>query len=364
MGREATTPTFGRTTFSAPAPDGTIAAPMLAIKNHTPFTSAIVPGLDKEGFDTATVVVKGTFALGGARLSIAAEQAPISYGDEHFGDPAFSSVKRESDTCPAKRGTDVVLTGHAYAPHRGVESVDVALAAGPVRKVVRVFGDRAWFRSLGSYSMSDPLPFDRVPLIYERAFGGTDTEGANPANHGVERRNPVGAGFSTGPNGKPIEGLVLPNLEDPAALIESPEDRPEPAGFGFTGRGWSPRASYAGTYDEAWKAARFPFLPDDFDERYFQGAHPDLICAAPLRGGEQVLVQNASDLGELRFALPTVALSITARIKGVAAEHVPRLDTVQIEPDERRVVLSWRTTFRCPRTFVYIDDIVIRETRR
>jgi hypothetical protein len=39
---------------------------MLAIKNQTPFTSAIVPGLDKEDFDTATVVVKGTFALGGA----------------------------------------------------------------------------------------------------------------------------------------------------------------------------------------------------------------------------------------------------------------------------------------------------------
>jgi hypothetical protein len=338
---------------------------MLAIKNRTPFAAAIVPGLDKDDFDTATVVVKGTFVLGaGARtLAVAEEQDPITYGDEHFGDPASSSVKRESDTCPTKRGTDVVLTGHAYAPRGKAKTVDVLLAAGPVRKAVRVFGDRRWFRSVGSYEASSPLAFDRVPLVYERAFGGTDTEAPDPAHHGIERRNPVGAGFSAGPEGRPIDGLLLPNLEEPTTLIQSPQDRPDPAGFGFTGRGWLPRVSYAGTYDEAWKSKRFPFLPADFDDRYFHGAHPDLISPTPFKGGEQVLVQNASNLGELRFTVPTVTLTITTLIKGIPAEHVPRLDTLHIEPDERRVVLSWRTTFRCPRAFLYIDEILIREAR-
>ena len=36
---------------------------MLELQNQTPFSAAIVPGLDKEGRDTVTVVVKGTFDL-------------------------------------------------------------------------------------------------------------------------------------------------------------------------------------------------------------------------------------------------------------------------------------------------------------
>lgn len=339
---------------------------MLAIRNRTPFVAAIVPGLDKDGFDTATVVVKGTFALGtGARkIPVADEQAPIAYGDDHFGDPGSSSVEREADTCPAKRGADVLLTGHAYAPRRRAESVDVSLAVGPVRKVVRVFGDRRWFRAVGAYGISPPLAFDRMPLVYERAFGGADTSDTDPAHHALERRNPVGTGISTGRSAKQIDGLVLPNLEDPDHLIRSPEDKPPPTGFGCIGRGWLPRASFAGTYDDRWKAERFPFLPADFDERYFQAAHPDLICQAPLAGGEQAFVQNASDLGDLRFSVPVSTLVATVTIKGAKADHSPRLDTLHIEPDRRRVVLTWRATFRCPRTFLYIDDVLIRGDAR
>ncbi|AUX43425.1 hypothetical protein SOCE26_048730 [Sorangium cellulosum] len=339
---------------------------MLALKNRTPFAAAIVPGLDREDYDTATVLVKGTFSLrsGARRLPIADEQAPITRGDEHHGDPATSSIRRESDTCPAKPGADIVLTGHAYAPPRKAESVDVALSVGRLRKVVRVFGDRRWFRAAGRFGISRPLPFDRMPLVYERAFGGADTSDPDPTNHVVERRNPVGTGLSTGQDEEQVERVLLPNLEDPAQLIESPGDRPPPAGFGVIGRAWLPRALHAGTYDDAWRAERFPFLPADFDERYHQAAHPDLIAPAPLAGGEPVVVQNASELGELRFSVPDVRLTITTRIKGVKRDHVPRLDTLHIEPDERRVVACFRITFRCPRSFLYLEEVLIREAAR
>lgn len=40
------------------------------------------------------------------------------------------------------------------------------------------------------------------------------------------------------------------------------------------GRSWQPRLRYAGTYDQHWMDERLPFLPEDFDLRYFQSAPP------------------------------------------------------------------------------------------
>ena len=339
---------------------------MLEIQNRTPFEVALFPGLDKEGYDQATVLVKGTFDLRtrGPEPMVSEEQAKVTHGDQFHGDPETSSVKYESDGGPAKAGTDVVLIGHAYTSRRAAGGfADVGLAAGPLRKTVRVFGDRCWVRAAGSWEMSRPLAFERMPLVYERAFGGADTSDPAATAHAYEQRNPVGTGFTTGKRAAQIDGLRLPNLEDPLNLIENPGDKPAPAGFGFIGRSWLPRMAFAGTYDERWKAERCPFLPLDFDDRHHRGAHPDLTAPYHFRGGEPVIVSNASDAGEVRFNVPARAVEVAVSIKGVAQHHRPALDTIVIEPDARRVVLSWRATFRCPKTFLYIEAVRVREAK-
>ncbi len=332
---------------------------MLQVTNRTPFEVGVFPGRDKEHYDDATVLVKATFELepNAAALPIAAVQAPIVYGEEFYGEPDASSIRYESDYCPAKCGTDVVLIGHAYAAE-GAASVDVTLAAGPLRKTVRVFGKRVWRRAADGWRASDPEPFARMPLVYERAFGGADRSDPDPAKHAFELRNPVGVGFSSG---DVVEGAALPNLEDPAALITRPGDAPPPAGFGFIGRSWQPRIGFIGTYDERWIAERCPLLPDDFDRRFHNGAHPDLIAPEHFAGGEPVLLQGASPAGELRFALPRRSPAVLVTTRGALVRHVPRLDTVVIEPDERRVSLCFRATFRCPRSLLFIDDITIED---
>jgi hypothetical protein len=334
---------------------------MLDLRNRTPYPAAIVPGLDREGADLITVVVKGTFAIprgASAVATAAAEQAPLTRADVFHGEPGASSVKYEADGCPEKRGTDVLLVGHAHAP-RGATSIDVSLAAGPLRKVVRVFGERAWFRAVGGWEISRPIAFTRVPLVYERAFGGADL--SDPRAPAGEPRNPLGTGFSTGRSEAQIDGLRLPNLEDPAHLVAAPTDRPAPAGFGAIGRSFAPRVGFAGTYDDRWRAERCPFLPADFDPRYFNCAHPDLVSPRPFKGGEPVQVRGASPEGDLSFRLPTAALSIAISIKGVVSRHVPTLDTVLIEPDERRVVLSWRVTVPARRSLLHVDYVRVRE---
>ena len=199
---------------------------MLEIKNRTPFVAAIVPGLDKEGRDTVTVIVKGTFDLGSrTALTPSEAQVPIAHGETFHGDPGVSSIKYEADACPAKKGTDVVLVGHACSI-RPVPSLDVSLSVGPVRKIVRVTGDRVWFRSLGRISLSDPIAFTRMPLVYERSFGGGDLAITDEAARPRDPRNPLGVGFTSAAEPEQIEGVRLPNLEDPESRITAPSDRP------------------------------------------------------------------------------------------------------------------------------------------
>jgi hypothetical protein len=336
---------------------------MLDLRNQTPFPAAIVPGLDREGRDTVTVVVKATFALGRREaLEVADAQVPIAYADAFHGEPGLSSLQYEADACPAKKGTDVALSGHARAV-RPVPSLDVSLAVGRLRKVVRVFGDRVWFTTVGGPAISAPIPFARMPLVYERAFGGGDLAVADPAARPRDPRNPVGVGFTSATDPTRVDGVRLPNLEDPEALIASPGDRPAPAGLGFVGRDWLPRCAFAGTYDEAWQRDRMPLLPADFDDRYWSAASPGLWSPRPLRGGEAVAVSNVTESGDLRFLVPAVALEMTARIRREAVDLPAALDTLLIEPDAQRVVLTWRATAPCPRSFLYVEQVRIAEKR-
>jgi hypothetical protein len=331
---------------------------MLEIRNKTPFQTAIVPYMDKEGYDFAAIVIKGSFDIGkGSVLLVSDLQSPLVWGDEFYGEPGTSSVKYESDVCPVKKGTDLVMRGYAYAPRDGATVVDVNLQVGSVSKAVRVYGTRKWVKSLGAWRWTDPATFDRIPLMYEKAFGGGDM--SDPAKPDYEKRNPVGTGFSV--SKKNLEGRLLPNFEDPKELIRSWTDKPAPAGFGFIGRSWAPRVKYAGVYDDRWQKERFPMLPFDFDELFFNGASPDLVAQPHLKGGEPVKVLNTSREGTLQFTLPKRYFDISVRIKGKENPLVPILDTVIIELEEKRVLLTWRVAFPCFRKFLYIDCVKIKE---
>lgn len=336
---------------------------MLELHNRTPFSIALVPGMDKEGRDFAVVVVKGTYDLRGnpGTIPVSETQDPILLGDVFHGEPGKSSVKYESDTCLRKRGTDIVMVGHACTRGNRRNSVDVTVQAGPVSRTVRVFGDRRWYRSATGWGITDPEPFAKMPLVYERAFGGTETTDLPGEGGGYDPRNPVGTGYAVVGKKEHLEGLAVPNLETPGALISDWKDKPSPAGFGFVGRWWTPRREYAGTYDAAWEKDRMPLLPMDFDDRYFNGAPAGLITERNLAGGEPVRILNASEEGDLAFHLPSFRPEVTASIKGKPADHPAVLDTVVMEPDEGRILMTWRATIPCHRAFLAVDWVRVRE---
>ena len=312
------------------------------VANTTPFTAAPLLLTDRHGAEILLVVVKGTWRIHrDGTLSIAEEQVPIQFEPRYHGDPGASSLICDTDVVLEKPGTDCVLLGHALAPKVGVPSVDVTFAVGPVRKTVRVFGERIWMKCLGIVSMSRPAPFEKIPLVWERAFGGADTSWPDQTGHEFCLENPVGRGFVARKTKLELDSMRLPNLEDPRDLIKKPS-RPKPAGFGMIPPHWHPRAGYAGTYDDNWRKYVSPLPPPDMDPRFHSAAAPGLVTAKHLTGTEQVLVENASKNGRLHFALPGVKPQVVVRIGAAEEELATALDTVIVEPDEERLVLVWR----------------------
>jgi hypothetical protein len=326
---------------------------MLQFRNETGFEGTVFASADPDGVDSLYAVIKGTFDLARG-LAVADEQVPIVAADEHYGDPAASSIKAPSDICLMKPGTDVLLIGQAHA-HRGQPAahVDVHLEVGPVHKIVRVFGERYWQANATGVSITSPEPFTAMPLVWERAFGGTEATEQGPD---AEPRNPVGRGFRSAHSERPLDGLPLPNLEDPFSPIESWKQRPAPVCFAPIAAHWQPRASWAGTYDERWQQDRAPYLPRDFDPRFFQVAPPGLV-APPLRGGERVEVLGAHPWGRLSFALPTVQVGVTYQVNGSSQPRPARLDTVIIEPEAARVVLVWRSVLACDKQLLRVREV-------
>ena len=320
------------------------------IENETPFAFEALFIADEEGRPVLTPIVKATYDIRGEdSLELAEEQLPVNFAGEHYGDPENTSLRYEPEVAFTKLGTDVVLIGHAHAPRPRTTEVEVAFRVGALAKTVRVTGDRRWEKGLLRPRISDPVPFEKIPLVWERAYGGWDTSHEDPKKHGWEPRNPIGVGFRV-KGSKLEEGAPLPNLEDPAALLTKYAGRSVPAGFGFICPNWEPRASLAGTYDASWERQRMPLLARDFDRRFFSAAPADLVSPTYLRGDEPVLVVNASAGRRLSFALPGLIPPecLVGRLDAEDEVLTANLDTVIVDADTMKVVLLWRsfTTLR------------------
>jgi hypothetical protein len=322
---------------------------MLQIDNQTPFRAERALLRDARGSQVWVVAVKATYAIGGGgddgEPKLHDEQEPVAAGPVWAGEPGRSSLLREGELVVEHPGTDVTFNAAAHARGgRPVDHVDVGVTVGGARRLLRVFGERLWQKGAGGPKKDAPAPFARMPIVWERAFGGTLVDPRTGAVT-MDPRNPVGRGFAPDPT--LLEGKLLPNVEDLQHPIESWKSRPPPAGLGAIAPGWSPRSERGGTYDEAWRRSRMPLWPADYDPRFHQSAPPELVCETPLRGGEEVRTTGLTPDGELAFRLPRVHLAVETLLGGEWLFQRSRLERVIVEPDERRLVLVWGSRLDC-----------------
>lgn len=263
-----------------------------------------------------TLIVKATFRLDEAMTPLSPEE--IYRVERHYRGNATNSVLRPDDLAPHRSHAEVLFTGHAHAP--GGQPV----AAHAVR--LGVFRDRPLIDKTlhihGDRSSGSPAPFLKMPIVYERAFGGPGWDA-----------NPIGVGFS--PDKEP---------DLTAANIVNPADPALTGGFGPLSRNWRSRRRLLGKTSRKDIDRAVAQIPDGFDWSYFHSAPADQRCEI-LHGDEWIVLDGLHpERPRIQVRLP--GARALARVQGLArAEQAIELraDTLHIDGDDERCSLVWRT---------------------
>jgi hypothetical protein len=333
----------------------------------------VVPGMNHRAEHVFSVIVKRTYritASGGVERND--QDRELRMIDHYYddGDPEWSTVQHESELAPYKKSTDVVVIGKAYAPGGvATERMTVGVQVGDRKKILAVTGDRRCsYREGAAPVFTEPEPFTEMEIRYERAYGGRD-EKSVPDIPFLYPRNFMGAGVVLRNVKEAVEGLPLPNIEDPQDLmtperlfIEEPgrwHEQPLPQGFGWRQRTWYPRAALLGAYPPFLDAGvvtfeeRMGLLPKNhialakqsrlrpMETQFANGASIGMIFAT-FKGDEEVALGRLTPDGLLRFKLPGDTPAIGLDLGQGMQELEPQLHTVSIRPDDMELDLIWR----------------------
>ncbi len=249
---------------------------------------------------------------------------------------------------PKSRGEFLVNTV-AYAPGGVAQPVfPVRARVGEVQRDLYVYGDRYW----SGGRATEAAPITQMSLDWAGAFGGPDYA-----------KNPRGKGDAE----VEIEGMSvrpLPNVESPRALVDSPRQRPEPAGFGPVDISWPQRSKLAGTHDQHWLENLFPGFARDINWDIHNIAQPDQRCAGYWTGTEayhfdnmhpskavvegelpglraRVFVSRSHRSGEQRPSFAAYK-ETTKQVPEDLEEVDLQLQTLWFFPDVERAVLIWQ----------------------
>jgi len=327
--------------------------------------AAYTMGMDPSGRESLVIVIKATYSFPetGYDLKLAEEQLPLVESDTFSGEPGLSAPIYESDYAPIKPYCDVLFHGKAYAPEKKpISSLQVRLTVGPIDKSFNVVGHRKWYKTMLVAGTIKPDRFISMPISYDNAFGGIDNTHTDESKHTGFTPNPAGAGFSK--YRMELEGMPLPNTEEIGQPIIRPGGKYKPMSFGPVGRGWTPRSKLGGTYDDNWLDNIFPFLPPDFDNRYFQAAPFDQQMHYP-RGGEVVSLKNLTPNGFYQFRLPKMDIPVEFSLKNYEkVHHQAVVDTIYIEPEEKRVTMIARTSLPLKKDMFEVNQVIVGKMSR
>ncbi len=346
---------------------------MANIENHTgvPHFWFEQTGPDGERLDVLVVRATFDFAASGEMMTLASEQQPVALGDTYSGpvetDPHRAVIEEDGDLLPYKPGTDILVTGHATAPEGRAHTNWVAgIRVGKVQKILRLHGPRKFWKRFFGWRLGPTEPTTYVALDYRLAFGGcidipsvltSDGEQDSVKHSG----NPAGCGWLPKPAAyskldktarkhvakwvRDQKVIPAPQIEDALEPIVDPYQAAGTDSLGPTARWWAPRLALQGTYDKKWRNDRYPLVPEDFDSRFYQSAHRDLVAVPHLTGDESVTLSGL--LPQKRdMRLPGWRLiAVVTRASGDSIVSLPVLDTVRFDLDRCQASLVWRVHY-------------------
>ena len=299
----------------------------MKLENGTPLQAHLFSGPASETDLGCAVVMKATYEIREGSLEIATNTPwPI-----HLAPLETPYGTFPGEVASRKPKTDVLVLGKAKAPRgEAVRQLGVSVSVGSFRHSLAIFGERRWERTATGLRPTEPIPFVEMPIVWSNAFGGKvpTAVGDMPSTD-----NPAGKGlFLDEDEG---DGVPLPNVEDPNALIRSPKDLPRPVG-------WAPYPLAGGVRMEKLRGPDGAPLPYDVVEPWVMGwAHPDLIVETPAAGA-RIEVGGLTVDGPIVTAVPAFPARVTLRNGDDERSLTPRLDTLIVQAEERRLVVRWR----------------------
>lgn len=334
----------------------------MELHNSSNLQASYAGALFKNGQNGLVIVAKGSWPITcdagkKRRLLSESESLPLQETDTFTGEPGVSSPVFENDFATIKPCCDVIMHANAHAPDgKPVREVKVGMELNNIAKFFMVNGPCQWTKLSG---LTQPDAFVTQPINYEVAFGGSDLFLQDKGKIQVCMENPIGRGYMPNHPLKEIEGKPGPQTHQLGQPIWDPCGSYQPQSFGPIARNWAPRYRFGGTYDQHWIENIRPFLPDDFDEQYYQCAPPDQQTKH-LCGGEQVTLYGVSPHGPLQFEIPehTVYMAVIDQDR---KEHIlePKADTLIIEPALNRFSIVWRASWPIYRSPEEVDTILV-----
>jgi len=346
-----------------------------------PLTTTALLALDNEGRQIVSVHCKMTYVLlPNGTCKLADAQQPFLLDNPDLP---------ESDVLPMKTATDLLVLAHAHAPLINTADMTASIEVGSVRRNYRVFGERKCiYRGKGNLEFTKPVPFEKIELCYENAYGGLDE------SYPVERpkkvidlfnpppnlypRNPAGRGYVLTEKAEKLDGLVLPNIENPDHLL-SPQNlivngpqnwwrQPLPWSCDWFDLNWYPRCTFLGGFPDG--------LPDDdrevpevklgwvepfqnkrsqeksieglIDARFANAATPSLVLPF-LNGNEAIRLRGMTPNQEIVVQLPDARPKMQLRFEKRVHDLVPVPNRILISTKEMGLYIVWHAIWRTPR---------------
>lgn len=305
--------------------------------NRTPLPAAVVPNAEDDDRMTVLFLCAITYRIAHGKLEIAPGQRPLVLRADgpHPPDGMFD-----------KQGVSVCATGFVYPKKSPAREATALLRVGSRDAPIVVLGQRVWQKAMlyGQPAPSAPLPFERVAMTWENAYGGMTEEPARivkmdgdeifvPAHEGGFAQNFNGKGFYTDP-ARAVD-QPLPQLEDPERPIRRWDDRPDPVCFAPYPMWGGLRATHV-YHDEKLDVAGAKKLGNKASPR---GTFDALEPGAPIS-----LVGMRPGGGALSFDVPPAPAAVDLWLGGRAERALLAVDSVDIDAEAEEVRFLYRAT--------------------
>ncbi|WP_409419446.1 DUF2169 domain-containing protein [Marinomonas sp. RS-M-Aa-14] len=278
----------------------------------------------------------------------------------------------------AKPNGELLIAGRAFAPNKiPVTNMTVTVSLGKVKKSLKIIGDRYWSGGLFS-SVSTPVKFTDMPLIYQNAYGAVGYE-----------QNPLGKGvINKKYKNKETDSYALPNIYLEKESPKADKEVRSVAGFGPLSIQWPQRTRYQGSYNKQWLENDRSGFPKDTNPKLFNSAPLDQQIEDFFQPDTAYSIKGMNvDYHVTEGRLPNIKVRafICQHVKGVDVfkEISTAIDTVWFFPelelgvciyrgvtqvndsdglDVKKLMLACEGANDAPRTIEYYQDVITLRT--